>query len=291
MTIEIPTLEDLMQAGAHFGHKTHRWHPNMRRFIYGEKKGTHLINLTKTQEKLEEALDFLQKAASEGKSILLVGTKRQAQDITEEYADRAEIPYVSERWTGGLLTNFSTIKSNISRMKELEEWKEEGFPGRTKKEGLILERELEKIKELFNGVRDLKEVPDVLVILDPHFDDIAVSEGNNLDIPIVGLSDTNINPEELTYPVPANDDAVTSLELFADLFTQAIEEGKQRGFEEPEEAGSDDESQESDEGEPEPEDSEEQEEESGTDEADDEQDEAAEEESGEESESDDSEEE
>jgi small subunit ribosomal protein S2 len=222
MSYQVPSLEDMMQAGVHFGHRVMRWHPKMKPFIYGEKDGVHIINLVKTADKLSEAVSFLAKTAENGGVILFVGTKRQAKDIVEKYAGEANLPYVSNRWLGGLLTNFATIKQNLARLHELAHGKEENFPGYTKKEALVLEEELTRLMENFGGIKDLTKTPDVMVILDLKHDDIAVKEARKLKIPIVGLADTNVDPDLATIAIPANDDALTSLELLTKLFVDVI---------------------------------------------------------------------
>lgn len=236
MSQKLPSLEEMMQAGVHFGHRVMRWHPKMKPFIYGEKQGIHIINLLSTAEQLEKAVGFVNDKVEAGGLALIVGTKRQAKDIVSKYAGEAGVPYIVNRWPGGLLTNFATIRRNLTRMRDLEKQKEESFVGYTKKEALMFERELKKLYENFYGVRDLERLPAVLVVLDTGEDMIAVKEANKLGIPVIGLCDTNVDPDSVTIAIPANDDASASLEMMTKLFTEVVKSASAKA-EEAKEAG------------------------------------------------------
>ncbi|MCX7845885.1 MAG: 30S ribosomal protein S2 [Dictyoglomaceae bacterium] len=220
-------MKQLLEAGVHFGHQTKRWCPKMKDYIFSERNGIHIIDLQKTLVKLEEAYEFLKEQAKEGKTFLFVGTKKQAQQSIEEEAKRCGAFYVTQRWLGGMLTNFSTIKSRIDYMIRLEEMKNNGkFEKLPKKEALRYERELEKLVKLFDGLRGIETLPDVVFIVDPKREEIAVKEASRLKIPIVAIVDTNCDPELVDYPIPGNDDAIRAVKLIVSKMADAIIEGK-----------------------------------------------------------------
>ncbi len=221
-------MKQLLEAGVHFGHRTRRWNPKMKPFIYGVRNGIHIIDLQKTLKYANEAYLFMRELAAAGGRVLFVGTKRQAREIVKEEATRAGQFYVNHRWLGGMLTNFRTIQASIRRMKELERQKEEGLFARyTKKEALLLERKLAKLERALGGVRDMVQLPDALFVVDVGHEAIAVKEANKLRIPVVGLVDTNCDPTPIDYPIPGNDDAVRSIRLFCSKMADALIEGAQ----------------------------------------------------------------
>lgn len=221
-------IEQLLEAGAHFGHLRRRWNPKMRPFIYGERDGIHIIDLRKTVVLLDlarqAALDF----ASEGKIILFVGTKPQAKEAIKAAAQRCGMPYVVERWLGGMLTNFSTIRRSIKRLATIDKMEADGtFEKLTKKERLLLSRERDRLRLVFGGIEDMTRLPGALFVVDIKKEDIAVKEAHILGIPVIGIVDTNSDPEQVDYPIPANDDSIKTIELIANTLSEAILEGKQ----------------------------------------------------------------
>ncbi|KAB2838268.1 30S ribosomal protein S2, partial [bacterium] len=209
------SMQDLLEAGMHFGHLTRRWNPKMKPFIYGVRNGVHIIDLSKTVKLLREALDFIAEAVGNGSDILFVGTKKQAQDVIEEEAKRCGMYYVTNRWLGGTLTNFRTIKSSIDRLKDLQKKKDDGtFAVLSKKEILMIDREIEKLQRSLGGIQDMTRLPGVMVVIDPNLEHIALHEANVLGIPIVALGDTNCDPDPIEHLVPGNDDALRSIKLF-----------------------------------------------------------------------------
>ncbi|MCI5065627.1 30S ribosomal protein S2 [bacterium] len=226
------TLQSLLHAGAHFGHQCHRWNPQMLRYIYGEKNGTHILNLDITLERWKQAEKFLEDVANRGGSILIVGTKPQAREIARGIADRIGAFSVTQRWLGGTLSNFETIKKSIHRMKKIEELlqkaEEEGSTVRlNKKERLNMRRDLDKLESNLGGIRHMRHVPDVLFVVDVQRDAIAVREARKLHIPVVALVDTNVDPSMVDYPIPSNDDASRTLKLFLENVAAAFSRGKQ----------------------------------------------------------------
>jgi small subunit ribosomal protein S2 len=221
-------MRELLEAGVHFGHQTRRWNPKMRRFIFTERGGIYIIDLQKTSDLLEEACDFVRELASKNGTVLFVGTKKQAQDAVEETAKRVGMPYVNHRWLGGLITNWRTISSRIERLHELRRLKEEDqlelLPA---KERLTMLAELEKLEANLGGVADLKRQPDALFVLDLRKEQIAVREARRLGLPIIGLVDTNCDPDEVDLVIPGNDDAIRSCSLIVRAIGEAIEAGKQ----------------------------------------------------------------
>jgi small subunit ribosomal protein S2 len=219
-------LRDLLEAGVHFGHQTRRWNPNMRRFIFGEMDGIHVIDLLQTEALLENARKFAGELATGGGTVLFVGTKKQAADTIQEWADRCKMPYVNKRWLGGLLTNFNTMSGRIARLHQLNGWKEEGkLDLLPTKERMGMEAELAKLEFNLGGVRDMDRLPDAVFVADLKTEEIAVNEAARLRIPIIGLVDTNCDPTPVDYVIPGNDDAIRSCELVIGTIGSAIEEG------------------------------------------------------------------
>jgi small subunit ribosomal protein S2 len=222
-------VKELLEAGLHFGHQTRRWNPRMRRYIFGERDGIHVIDLLQTEELLQRARDFVGEVAAKGGVVLFVGTKKQARDAIQEWAERCGMPYVNRRWLGGLLTNFNTIKQRISRLHELRDLKERGqLELLPTKERMSMDRELEKLEYNLGGVVDMDRLPDAVVIIDLKTEAIALAEAERLEIPIVALVDTNCDPTAVDYLVPGNDDAIRSCELVIGTLGEAIESGAAR---------------------------------------------------------------
>jgi len=217
----------MIESGAHFGHQTRRWNPKMKRFIFGERNGIYIIDLEQTLGRVEVAYGFVRDLVAGGGNILFVGTKKQAQDPVKSYADKCGMPYVNERWLGGMLTNFETISKRVSKMLEYERMQASGeFDAMIKKEALLLDRELTKLQRNLGGMRSMKKAPDAIFVLDTLKEHIAVTEANKLGIPVVAVVDTNVNPEIVQYPIPGNDDAIRSNSLFARVIADAVEEGR-----------------------------------------------------------------
>lgn len=209
-------LRDLLAAGVHFGHQTQRWNPKMKRYIFGERNRVHIINLRRTLDCLEEALEAVQRAAASGKPVLFVGTKTQAREIIREEAARCHQHYVTERWLGGMLTNFRTIRTSINRLKEIDKGFETGeLENRTKKEQVRLRKERDRLQKTFSGIREMNALPGIVFTVDTRREKIAVAEANRLGIPVVGIVDTNADPDVVDYAVPGNDDAIRAIRLFA----------------------------------------------------------------------------
>jgi len=222
-------IKQLLEAGVHFGHKTARWNPKMKKFIFGQRSGIYVIDLEKTEELLNKARDFLMELASKGEYVLFVGTKKQAQEIIREEAVRAGMYYVAERWPGGLLTNFSTVKKSINRLKEIEKMHEDGtFEKLTKKEVSGLEKEAGKLRKNFSGIVQMERMPAAIFIVDTKKEETAVREAGRLSIPIVAFLDTNCNPDPIAYPIPGNDDAAKSVRLVVSLIADSIIEGRKK---------------------------------------------------------------
>lgn len=226
------TMKELLEAGVHFGHQTRRWNPKMKEYIFGQRNGIYIIDLQKTIKIFKEALQFLKNMAEEGKTILFVGTKKQAQEIVKEWATKCECPYVNQRWLGGLLTNFQVVRGGIDRLIELEEMREDGrWELLSKKEQSRLEKVYRKLQKNVGGLKNLTELPGALFVIDASKETIAISEAKKLKIPIVAIVDTNGDPEGIDYPIPGNDDAVRAIELFASKVAEAIIEGKKSRLE------------------------------------------------------------
>lgn len=230
----VVAMKQLLEAGVHFGHQTRRWDPKMAEYIFQARNGIHIIDLQKTSKKLDEAYDFIREQAEEGKTVLFVGTKKQAQECMKEAAIKCGMFYVDQRWLGGMLTNFDTIKKRIQRLKDLETMQEDGtFDVLPKKEVILLKKEMEKLEKNLGGIKEMNELPGVIFLVDPKKERIAILEAKKLGIPVVGLVDTNCNPEELDYPIPGNDDAIRAVKLIADVMANAVIEGRQgESFEE-----------------------------------------------------------
>ncbi|MEI6481331.1 MAG: 30S ribosomal protein S2 [Candidatus Saccharibacteria bacterium] len=223
----VSALKELLAAGAHFGHKTSRWHPKMAPFIHSARGGVHIIDLIQTEQRLVVAEKFVEQLASQGKTILFVATKRQAKTIVEQAAQTANMPYVTYRWLGGMLTNWQTISGRLKYLKSLEIGKEDGsWDKLTKKERLLLDEKIIKLSRVFDGVRNLVDAPDAIFVIDVPREGIAIKEAINLKIPVIGMLDTNANPAGIDYPIPANDDAVKSVALIANRIAQAIAQGR-----------------------------------------------------------------
>ncbi len=224
----VVAMKQLLEAGVHFGHQTRRWDPKMAEYIFQARNGIHIIDLQKTSKKLDEAYKFVKEQAEEGKTVLFVGTKKQAQECIKEAAQKCNMYYVDQRWLGGMLTNFKTIEGRIDRLNELEEMSENGtFDMLPKKEVIGLKNEMEKLEKNLGGIKDMKEMPGVMFVVDPKKERIAVLEAKKLGIPVVGLVDTNCNPEEVDYAIPGNDDAIRAVKLIADVIANAVIEGRQ----------------------------------------------------------------
>ena len=230
----VVAMKQLLEAGVHFGHQTRRWDPKMAEYIFQARNGIHIIDLQKTSKKLDEAYDFIREQAEEGKAVLFVGTKKQAQECMKEAAIKCGMFYVDQRWLGGMLTNFDTIQKRIQRLKDLETMQEDGtFDVLPKKEVILLKKEMEKLEKNLGGIKEMNELPGVIFLVDPKKERIAILEAKKLGIPVVGLVDTNCNPEELDYPIPGNDDAIRAVKLIADVMANAVIEGRQgESFEE-----------------------------------------------------------
>lgn len=221
------TIQDLLEAGVHFGHQVKRWNPKMKNFVYGSKNGIYIIDLTKTMNQLAQACDFLHQTVAKGGSVLFVGTKRQAQEIVRESADKTGMFHISERWLGGTLTNHTTIRKSIHKMCEIDTMLGSDNIKMTKKEQSSSRRNGEKLHRNLDGIKDMTRMPDVLLVIDICKEDIAVREAQKLGIPIVAIVDTNANPEEVLIPIPANDDAIRSIKVIMDVLTDAIADAGQ----------------------------------------------------------------
>ncbi|MCX7991632.1 MAG: 30S ribosomal protein S2 [Proteobacteria bacterium] len=221
------TMKQLLEAGVHFGHQTKRWNPKMKPYIFGARNGIHIIDLQKTVEYFKTAYSFVKEIGKQGGVILFVGTKKQAQDVIAEEAMRVGLPYVNQRWLGGMLTNFRTVKTSIDKMKEIERMEEDGYLAKLpKKEAIKLLKRKDKIKSYLNGIRDMENIPDALFVVDSKKEKIAILEAKRLGIPIVGVVDTNCDPDDVDYVIPANDDAIRAVKLLANKIAEAYEEGK-----------------------------------------------------------------
>ncbi|MBQ5890619.1 MAG: 30S ribosomal protein S2 [Clostridia bacterium] len=226
--MSVISMKQLLEAGVHFGHQTRRWNPKMAEYIFAERNGIYIIDLQKTVKYLETAYNFVRDLSMEGKSILFVGTKKQAQDSVKEEAIRCEMPFVNARWLGGMMTNFTTIKLRIRRLNQLRKMEEDGtFELLPKKEVIKLKLEIEKLEKFLGGIQDMKELPGALFIVDPRKERIAVAEAKKLGIPIVAIVDTNCDPDEIDYVIPGNDDAIRAVKLIASAMASAVIEGRQ----------------------------------------------------------------
>ena len=224
----VVAMKQLLEAGVHFGHQTKRWDPKMAEYIYQARNGIHIIDLQKTSKKIDEAYAFMKEVAEEGKDILFVGTKKQAQECVKEAAIKSNMFYVDQRWLGGMLTNFKTIRKRIERLNKLEEMEQDGtFDVLPKKEVAALRNEKEKLEKNLGGIKEMTRMPGAMFVVDPKNERIAVLEAKKLNIPIIGLIDTNCNPEDVDYPIPGNDDAIRAVKLITDVMANAIIEGRQ----------------------------------------------------------------
>ncbi|MBM7613690.1 30S ribosomal protein S2 [Alkaliphilus hydrothermalis] len=226
--MSVISMKQLLEAGVHFGHQTRRWNPKMAEYIFTERNGIYIIDLQKTVKKVEEAYQVMKEIAAEGKTILFVGTKKQAQEAIEEEAKRCGMYYVNQRWLGGMLTNYNTIKNRIDRLHQLERMEENGtFSVLPKKEVIQLRNEMEKLEKFLGGIKDMTDLPEAIFVVDPRKERIAIKEAHKLGIPVIAIVDTNCDPEEADYVIPGNDDAIRAVKLLTATMANAIIEGKQ----------------------------------------------------------------
>ena len=224
----VVAMKQLLEAGVHFGHQTRRWDPRMAEYIFQARNGIHIIDLQKASKKIDEAYEFIKEQVEEGKTVLFVGTKKQAQECMKEAAIKSGMFYVDQRWLGGMLTNFDTIQKRIQRLKDLETMEQDGtFDVLPKKEVIILKKEMEKLEKNLDGIKEMDKLPGVIFLVDPKKERIAILEAKKLGIPTVGIVDTNCNPEVLDYAIPGNDDAIRAVKLITDVMANAVIEGKQ----------------------------------------------------------------
>ena len=224
----VVAMKQLLEAGVHFGHQTRRWDPRMAEYIFQARNGIHIIDLQKTSKKLDEAYEFMKEQAEEGKTVLFIGTKKQAQDCVKEAAEKTGMYYVNQRWLGGTLTNFKTIRKRIERLTQLEQMEQNGtFDVLPKKEVVLLRKEMDKLNKNLGGIKEMTEIPGVMFVVDPKKEHIAIQEARKLNIPVVGLVDTNCDPNDVDYVIPGNDDAIRAVKLITDVMANAIIEGKQ----------------------------------------------------------------
>lgn len=222
----VVTMKQLLDSGTHFGHQTRRWNPKMKRFIFTDRNGIYIIDLQQTLTYIDQAYEFVKETVAHGGSILFVGTKKQAQESIAEEATRVGMPYVNQRWLGGMLTNFQTVHKRLQRMKELEAMEQTGgFEGRTKKEILMLTREKTKLERSLGGIRDMAKVPSAVWVVDTNKEHLAISEAIKLGIPVIAILDTNCDPDQVNYPIPGNDDAIRSAALLTKVIASAVAEG------------------------------------------------------------------
>ncbi|MGE0878522.1 MAG: 30S ribosomal protein S2 [Acidimicrobiia bacterium] len=223
----VVTMRQLLEAGVHFGHQTRRWNPKMKRFIFGERNGIYIIDLQQTLTRIESAYTFVRDLSAAGGTVLFIGTKKQAQDPIQSYAEKSGSPYINERWLGGMLTNFETIAKRVAKMQEYERMRTSGeFDAMPKKEALILSRELEKLQRNLGGIRNMGKLPDAIFVLDTKKEHLAVTEANKLGIPVVAVVDTNCDPDVINYIIPGNDDAIRAGTLMCRIVADAVEEGR-----------------------------------------------------------------
>jgi small subunit ribosomal protein S2 len=229
MATNVVTMQQLLEAGAHFGHQTHRWNPRMKPYIFGDRNGVHIIDLSQTVPLFARALDFVQQTAARGGKVLFVGTKRQAQDAVAEAARVSGQHFVNHRWLGGMLTNWKTVSNSIKRLKSLEEQLSGDTTGLTKKEVLQQTRERDKLEKSLGGIRDMGGLPDVMFVIDSNKEELAIKEANVLGIPVVAILDSNSNPQGISFPVPGNDDASRAIRLYCEAIANAVDAGKAGG--------------------------------------------------------------
>lgn len=234
--MSVISMKQLLEAGVHFGHQTRRWNPKMAPYIFTERNGIYIIDLQKTVRKVEDAYNFVRSLSQDGKTMLFVGTKKQAQEAVKEEALRCNMYYVNERWLGGMLTNFQTIQRRVARLRQLENMEaQDSFAGLPKKEILQLRHEMERLQKFLGGIKTMNKLPGALFVIDPRKEDIAVQEARKLGIPVVGIVDTNCDPDLIDYVIPANDDAIRAVKLLTARMADAILEGRQGEQMEPEE--------------------------------------------------------
>ena len=220
------SMREMLEAGVHFGHQTRFWNPKMAPYIFGHRNKIHIINLEKTQPALEEALKFIKQLSARRGTVMMIGTKRQARDIVAEEASRAGVPFVNQRWLGGMLTNFKTVKGSLKKLKDMQVQVEAGLDNLKKKEGLLFQRELAKLEKDIGGIQDMNALPDALFVIDVGYHKIAIAEAKKLGIPVIGVVDTNHSPEGIDYVIPGNDDSSKAVALYARAVADAILEGK-----------------------------------------------------------------
>ena len=238
--MSVISMKQLLEAGVHFGHQTRRWNPKMAQYIFTERNGIYIIDLQKTVKKAEEAYKAMKEVAETGKPVLFVGTKKQAQEAIKEEAERCGMFYVNERWLGGMLTNHKTIQTRIKKLRDLEKMEEEGvFNVLPKKEVIQLRAEKEKLEKYLNGIKDMPELPGAIFVVDPRKENIAIQEAHRLGIPVIGIVDTNCDPEQLDFAIPGNDDAIRAVKLITAAMANAIIEGRQGAEEAAEEVAED----------------------------------------------------
>ncbi|MBK5223810.1 MAG: 30S ribosomal protein S2, partial [Acidimicrobiia bacterium] len=227
MATPVVTMKQLLEAGVHFGHQTRRWNPKMKRFIHGERNGIYIIDLQQTLGRIETAYTFVRELVADGGTVLFVGTKKQAQDPVQSYAEKCGMPYINERWLGGMLTNFETMAKRVAKMKEYQRMRASGeFEAMPKKEALLISRELVKLERNLGGIRSMERLPDAIFVLDTKKEHIAVTEANKLGIPIIAVVDTNCDPDIIQYVIPGNDDAIRSGDLMCRVIADAVDEGR-----------------------------------------------------------------
>ncbi|HET9206261.1 MAG TPA: 30S ribosomal protein S2 [Burkholderiaceae bacterium] len=233
------TMREMLEAGVHFGHQTRFWNPKMAPFIYGHRNKIHIINLEKTLPAFEDAMKFIRQLAGRRGTILMVGTKRQAREVIAQEAQRAGMPYVDQRWLGGMLTNFKTVKTSLKKLKEMQAQKEAGLEQMSKKEGLMFDREIGKLEKDIGGIQDMAALPDAMFVIDVGYHKIAVAEAKKLGIPLIGVVDTNHSPEDIDYVIPGNDDSAKAVALYARAVADAVLEGKAQAVTEVVQTGGD----------------------------------------------------
>ena len=227
MTQPVVTMKQLLDAGVHFGHQTRRWNPKMKRFIYGDRNGIYIIDLQQTLKRIETAYTVVRDTVADGGTVLFVGTKKQAQDPIQAYAEQCGMPFINERWLGGMLTNFETMSKRVAKMSEYRRMRDSGdLEAMPKKEALLISRQLEKLERNLGGIANMKRLPDLVFVLDTKKEHIAVTEANKLKIPLVAVVDTNCDPDVIQYPIPGNDDAIRSGTLMSRVIADAVEEGQ-----------------------------------------------------------------
>ena len=225
------SMKDLLEAGVHFGHQTKRWNPKMQEYIFGERNGVYIINLQKTAKKLQEACEFVYNLTKDGKVILFVGTKKQAQDVIAEEAEQSNMYYINHRWLGGMLTNFQTIKKSISKLKNMEKITDGSSDNLLKKEVIKIKKEKDKLEKILRGIKNMEGLPDAIFVIDARKENTAVCEARKLNIPVIGLVDTNSDPDLVDYIIPGNDDAIRSIKLITNLIAEAVKAGRKQFLE------------------------------------------------------------